>query len=194
MILPRCRSPPYRSFFDTKRLIGENIMSKKIPKKVFILQDGKYIEITFSEYCRRAEIDDTYKCMTFLPLHGMLMEVAPIAYDEFYREDRRQKYLMEQSTLNNDFSYHALTTDEFNGEDILVDDISVSEKAIENIMIRKLRLCLSKLNKRDLNLLHLIYYLNYSERQIAKMYGVSQNSIHKRKQRILQKLKNFLIN
>lgn len=170
-------------------------MDKNTPKKVFILQNGKYIEITFSEYCRRAKIDDTYKSMLFLPLHGMLMEVTPMTYDEFYREERRQKYLREQSIENDDFSYNSLTTHEFNGEDIFIDEgVSVCEKAVENIMIKKLRLCLSKLNKRDLNLLRLIYYLNYSERQIAKMYGVSQNSIHKRKQRILQKLKKFLIN
>ncbi|MBR3918362.1 MAG: sigma-70 family RNA polymerase sigma factor [Clostridia bacterium] len=170
-------------------------MNKKKPKKVFILQNGEYIEITFSEYCRRAEIYDTYKRMLFLPLYGMLMEVTPLTHEEFYREERRQKYLREQSIENDDFSYHSLTTDEFNGEDIFIDEgVSVCEKAIENIMIKKLRLCLSKLNKRDLDLLRLIYYLNYSERQIAKMYDVSQNSIHKRKKRILQKLKKFLIN
>lgn len=165
------------------------------PKKVFILQNGNYNEITFSEYCHRAEKDDTYKKMLLLPIHGMLMEVTPMTYKKFYREDRRQKYLRKLSIENDDFSYDSLTTNEFNGEDILIDESDpVDEKAIQNLMIEKLRICLPLLNEREMNLIYALYYLNLSEYKIAKMYGVSQNAIHKRKKRILHKLKKILEN
>lgn len=128
-------------------------MDKKTPKKVFILQNGKYIEIAFSEYCRRAKIDDTYKRMLFLPLHGMLMEVTQMTYEEFYREEERQKYITKLSIENDDFSYDSLTTDEFNGEDIFIDEgVPVCEKAIENILIERLHLAIQMLSDKEKNL------------------------------------------
>ncbi len=168
-------------------------MDKKTPKKVFILQNGKYIEITFSEYCRRAKIDDTYKSMLFLPLHGMLMEVTPMTYEEFYRGERRQKYLREQSIENDDFSYHSLTTDEFNGEDILIDgDVSVCEKAIENIMIEKLRTVIPLLTNEEIELLNAIFYRGLSEREWSRIVGIPQKTIHYRKWCILRKLRKLI--
>ena len=77
---------------------------KYAPKSVFILENGKYIEISYEELCNRAESDDAYKNKRFLPLYGMLMEVE----EELSRE-------------KGDISFDMLTTDDFNGQDILVD-------------------------------------------------------------------------
>ena len=90
--------------------------------KVFILEDGSYTEINYEELCRRTEIDKAYEDKLFLPLHGMLMEVEEDEYRTFYKNVRRQKYLRERSIENEDFSYDMLTTDDFNGENILVDE------------------------------------------------------------------------
>ena len=59
------------------------------PKKVFILENGEYLEISFKELRWRTEHDITYKNRLFLPLHGMLMEVTQEDYNEFYKADRR---------------------------------------------------------------------------------------------------------
>lgn len=90
-------------------------------KKVFILEDGEYIEISYEEFCQRKETDTTYKDKLFIFLHGMLMEVTANDYLEFHKDKRRQKYIDERSVDNGDFSYDMLTTDDFNGEDILID-------------------------------------------------------------------------
>lgn len=52
--------------------------------KCFILSPGGYLEIAYSELCRRRDTDRTYEDRRFIPLHGMLMEVTPEEYIRFY--------------------------------------------------------------------------------------------------------------
>lgn len=87
--------------------------------KCFILSPNGYEEITYSELCRRIDADIHYRERKFVPLHGMLMEVMPEQYADFYRAKNRQRYLDRRSAENGDISIDMLTTDEFNGADIL---------------------------------------------------------------------------
>lgn len=79
-------------------------MKKYAPKKVFILENNEYIEITYEELCRREESNPSYKDKRFLPLYGMIMEVDEAIYIEFYQMQRRQKYIDERSKDNKDIS------------------------------------------------------------------------------------------
>lgn len=81
---------------------------KYAPKKVFILENGKYKEITYSELQELEQSDKSYAKKFFLPLYGMLMEVTAETYKAYYRDKRRQKYIDERSLLNGDVSYDAL--------------------------------------------------------------------------------------
>ena len=92
---------------------------KYAPKKVFILENGVYKEISYNELKQLEQADKSYMDKFFLPLHGMLMEVTEETYKEYYRDKRRQKYIDERSKLNGDVSYNALDTDETLGEDVL---------------------------------------------------------------------------
>ena len=49
-------------------------MKKYAPRKVFILENGEYVEISYEELCRREENDPSYKDKLFLPLYGMIKE------------------------------------------------------------------------------------------------------------------------
>ena len=91
------------------------------PKKVFVLDGKTYLELSYAEFRQQK---DTYHGRRFIPLHGMLMEVPEGDYKAFYKRKRREKYLKKRSKDNGDFSYDMLTTDEFNGEDILVDAVA----------------------------------------------------------------------
>ena len=86
-------------------------MKKYAPRKVFILENGEYVEITYEELCRREEIDCTYKDKLFIPLHGMIMEVTKEQYDAFYRDHERQRYLRKR-----DIRYGLLSIDSFDTE------------------------------------------------------------------------------
>lgn len=112
---------------------------KYTPKKVFILEEGKYIEMPYEEFNRRKQEDESYREKWFLSLHGMLMEVTKEEYLSYYKEKRRQRYIEERAKKFGTFSYDALTTDEFNGEDILVDSVTDISKEVEHhLMLEKL--------------------------------------------------------
>jgi len=165
---------------------------KYAPKKVFIIENGKYIELTYEEYILRKENNDTVKF--FLPLYGVLMEVSEDTYKEYYKDRRRQKYLAECSKENGEISYDSLTTDEFNGEDILVDKIDVLEEVERKLMRDLIHKSLLLLPEEERKLMSEIYVEGLTERQLAKKYGISQVAIHKRKNKILTKLKKILEN
>ena len=159
-------------------------------KKVFVLEHGTYLELSYAQFRQQK---DTYKGRRFLPLHGMLMEVSEDEYKAFYKKKRRQKYLKERSNDNGDFSYDMLTTDDFNGEDILADTVSdTAGQAEVNVLVDKLRQAVVQLTENERQLLQMLYNHQLTERNIAARLGVSQNAIHKQKTHVLTKLKKIL--
>lgn len=171
----------------------EEITVKNAPKKVFVLENGNYKELSYEDFCLLKEKDISYSDKLFLPLHGMLMEVSPKDYTDFYKSQRRQKYIDERSAENKDFSYDMLTTDDFNGEDIIADESKpIDEQVIRKIMTDKLKSALPLLAEDEQKLIREIFYEELSERSLAEKYCISQVAIHKRKVKILDKLKKLL--
>lgn len=166
---------------------------KYAPKKVFILEKGNYKEITYSELKQLEQADKSYMDKFFLPLHGMLMEVTEEAYKEYYRDKRRQKYIDERSRLNGDVSYNALDTDETLGEDVFADEkTDVEAEVINKMTVAELRKAFLLLSPDERELIKILFIDGVTERKASEIYGVSQVAIHKRKNRILAKLKDFL--
>lgn len=166
---------------------------KYAPNKIFILENGRYQELTYEEFCKRKEQEPEFSEKLLIPIHGVLMEVTEKTYREFYRDKRRQKYIKEQEVRRGDFSFDSLDTDEFHGEDILVDmQVNVSEEVERKELIQTVRLALFLLSGADRKFVEEIFVQERTERQLAKEYGVSQVAIHKRKKRILEKLKKSL--
>ena len=166
---------------------------KKQPKTVYIIENGKYTELTYEEFRHREQTCPLYADRLFIPLHGMLMEVSEKDYLDFYKNKRRQKYIDERSAENGDFSYDMLTTDDFNGEDILPDKSEpLDEQVVQKIMTDKLKSALPLLAEDEQKLIREIFYENLSERSLAEKYDVSQFAIHKRKVKILEKLKKIM--
>ena len=125
---------------------------KYAPKKVFILENGVYREISYNELKQLEQADKSYMDKFFLPLHGMLMEVTEETYKEYYRDKRRQKYMT----------------------------------------VEQLRKAFLLLSPDERELITAIYIQNLTEREFAKKKGVYHNAVHKRKLRVLEKLKKFL--
>lgn len=168
---------------------------KYAPKKVFILLDGEYTEISYEELCYLTEESAQYADKLFIPLHGMLMEVTEDTYRDFYRDKRRQKYLYEQSKENGDISYDMLTTDEFSGEDVLIDSSEDIAILVENkIMADKLKKVILTLTEEEQLLLYRHYYADTSETELAPLYGISQQAVSKRLAKVRAKLKKLLEN
>lgn len=166
---------------------------KYAPKKVFIIKDGGYQELTYEAYCALCESDSSYKDKRLLPLHGMLMEVTEDDYKAFYKARRRQKYLVEQSQDNKDISIDMLATEEFKDREILLDaGQDVADQVVNRILLDKLRAVLPLLDKDDQELIYLHFFLNIPQTKIGRMFGLEQSSISRRINKILQKIKNLM--
>ena len=166
---------------------------KYAPKKVFILENGVYREISYNELKQLEQADKSYMDKFFLPLHGMLMEVTEEAYKEYYRDKRRQRYIDERSRLNGDVSYNALDTDETLGEDVFADEkTDVEAEVINKMTVAELRKAFLLLSPDERELIKILFIDGVTERKASEIYGVSQVAIHKRKNKILAKLKEFL--
>ena len=166
---------------------------KKEPKAVYIIENGGYTELTYEEFRRREQICPLYADKLFLPLYGSLMEVSKEDYEEYYRQRNRQIYIDRRASRNGDVSYNALTTDEFNGENILIaEQPDVCDTVVESIMTDKLKEAILKLTDEEQLLIYRHYYADIPGTELAEIYGVSQQAISKRIAKIRVKLKNLL--
>lgn len=71
-------------------------------------------------------------------------------------------------------------------------DTNVEEEVIRKLMVQKLRVSLSLLTTEEYELILALFFENKTEREYAENLGVYHNAIHKKKLRILQKLKIIL--
>ena len=167
---------------------------KYAPEKVFVKENNEYVEISYSELCKREATDESYKLKRFLPLHGMLMEVDEEFYEDFYRQKNRDEYLTWR-TKNKDVSYQDYDTEDCSGEDMLVDpDEDIVTQVTDKLMAEHVRYVVSLLPSDERELIEALFFKGYSERQWSKISGVPQRTICYRKNVILQKLKKILKN
>ena len=175
--------------------IQEDKTVKYAPKKVFILENGKYKEIPYSELQELEQSDKSYAEKFFLPLYGMLMEVTAEMYKAYYKDQRRQKYIDERSLLNGDVPYDALDTDETLGAEVFADTKTDVEAAVINKMtVAELRKAFLLLSPDEKKLLIEHFFDEKSQVELSKQYGVNQSSISRKINRIIAKLKKFLEN
>ena len=69
---------------------------------------------------------------------------------------------------------------------------SIDELVIRKMQVDKLLACLALLEQEEQHLIRDLFYNVLTERDAAKKRGVSQVAIHKRKLRILKKLKDLM--
>lgn len=160
--------------------------------QVFIQKNGGYLEISYEEFCRTQ--DTIFKDSFFISSNGVLMEVTQEFYKEYNRDKRREKY-MEERSIEKEVYYHSLDTDEFCGEEILVDpDEDVAEQVAHKMMIEKLRNALPLLDEDERKLIEEHFFMEISQVELSEIYGVNQSNISRKITRILKKLRNFLEN
>lgn len=159
-----------------------------MPKKVFILENGEYIEITFQELYQRRQNDSSFRERKFLFEDGFLMEVREHEYVSFRKEKRRQRYHTEQAAKNNDVSLESLTEETL--ASLSCDpDHEVSKVVERKIMSDALGKALMRLPEKDQLLIYQHHFAGISQSDLAKIYGVSHQAINKRIAGIYQRLK-----
>ena len=128
----------------------------------------------------------------YIHINGTPIEVTEEVYKAYYQFSNHAEYLEKKDKKKGKVLFSDLDTSETLGEAIIPDNsMSVEDLAIASIITAKLRYCISLLPLEDQALIQAVFYNGLSEREYADLIGVSQNAVHKRKRKIIKKLKEF---
>lgn len=120
------------------------------------------------------------------------VEVTEEIYKSYYKLFERERYL-DKLAEKRHISIEACNESGIQVEYIISQtEESIEDSFIKQEMLDKLELCLKMLPEQDRFLIYELFYNDKSERQLAQQLGVYQFAIHKRKLRILEKLKKVL--
>ena len=137
---------------------------------------------------------------------GQFIEVTEKIYQVYMQGDRKMRYFetdlkIERTILDESGRIQQIIPSREDSLDRLVEDnarqFEDTRESVEDAVLRKLaeddlRRALTKLTDEEYALVYALFYEGRTERDYAKELGVSQVAVHKRKQRILKKLKEIL--
>ena len=118
-------------------------MVKYAPRKVYIRESGGYVELSYTEFCRCRESDQTYMDKLFIPIQGCLLEVVREQYTDFYRDKERWRYLQKLDTKDNPLKEMLETAGEIVSQD------SDTEQAYLAFICKRLKLNFRKLSVEE---------------------------------------------
>lgn len=164
---------------------------RKAPKKIFKLENGQYIEISYEGYQELLKRDPRPHFWMF---GGMLLEIPEKEHIEMNRERSRRMYVRKLSKTIDEYSYESMMTGEYEGDIVLVGEKPDVYDIVEQKLVSDdLHKALDELSDEDRNLMQALYFEGCSERAYAKQVGLSQVAVHKRKKQVLEKLRTKLM-
>lgn len=168
---------------------------KYAPRKVYIKENGNYLELSYQDFCRRRQADQSYMDKLFIPVQGCLIEVVREQYADFYREKERWRYLKKLDASHSLLSLEGFTDSEGNVIDFVVDETAdVAETVIRAAMVDRLKAALLLLSDSEQALIQAIFFEELSEREVGRRLGITQSVVNKRKAKILAKLRKIIEN
>ena len=168
---------------------------KYAPRKVYIKENNVYVELSYTDFCRRRQADQSYMDKLFIPVQGCLLEVVREQYADFYRDKERWRYLQKLDTNHKLLSLEGFTDSEGNVIDFVVDEVvDVAETVVRAVMVDRLKAALPLLSDGEQALIQAIFFEELSEREVGLRLGVTQSVVNKRKTKILAKLRKIIEN
>ena len=165
------------------------------PRKVYIKESGSYVELSYRDFCRRRQADQSYMDKLFIPVQGCLIEVVREQYADFYKDKERWRYLKKLDTKHKLLSLEGFTDSEGNVIDFVVDEtVDVAETVVHAVMVDRLKAALPLLSDGEQTLINAIFFEELSEREVGLRLGITQSVVNKRKAKILAKLRTIIEN
>ena len=124
----------------------------------------------------------------FIELNGRQIPVGKEVYDAFKRpawKERKRSQVRAEKELSLEAFADA-------GFEIPSGEVLVDEIVEDKLLLDMLSKALSELTEEERVLIDELFFNDKSEREIAREIGVSQPAIHKRRNRILEKLKKLM--
>jgi len=191
-----CRSPPSPSgFLHFQKFRWEVLTVKYAPRKVYIKESGSYVELSYRDFCRRRQADQSYMDKLFIPVQGCLLEVVREQYADFYKEKERWRYLKKLDTNHSLLSLEGFMDSEGNVLDFVIDEtVDVAETVVHAVMVDRLKAALHLLSGSEQALIKALFFEELSEREVGLRLGVTQSVVNKRKAKIFAKLRKIMEN
>ena len=128
----------------------------------------------------------------YLYVKGKAVKVNEEIYRAYWRITEHEKYLQRKDWKHNVILFSALDHDG-HFEDNIIDEKIDLEKIVEvKMQIEELHRALNTLTKEEIELMEAIFYKEESLRSIGKKEKVSYQTIGKRRDKILEKLRKIL--
>ena len=130
----------------------------------------------------------------YIRIKDELVEVTQEVYLTYYRGNRGEETQLEKIRRNHVVSYDAFDTESALGAEMLIDTASDEPEdiVIARPMSEKLHDSISKLSEDERQLIYMLFFDGYSERENALKLGISSMTVHNKKNRILAKLLKLL--
>lgn len=139
-------------------------------------------------------------------INGQLIEVTEEVYAAYMKGDRKMRYFendlkTERFLLGENGQLRQIIPSWEDSLDRLMDDNaeqfadqheSVEETVFRKLSVEALHLALKQLSASEYALIAAIFFDGKTEREYAEELGVYRNAVHKRKMRILEKLKKLM--
>lgn len=164
---------------------------KTPPKKVFIKENGEYVELEYDKFCKMKQFNESFRERKFIPIQGNFLEVDKESYKEFYKDYERQKYLRQLEIANTVYQ-----TEESEGNEgmyrVNIADEEFENRELDRIMLSNLVKAIELLAEGERQLIDLLYCKGLSQRQAAKILQITQPAIKYRLDQLLAKLKGLM--
>ena len=168
---------------------------KYAPRKVYIKENGGYVELSYMDFCRRRQADQSYMDKLFIPVQGCLLEVVREQYADFYKDKERWRYLKKPDTNHKLLSLEGFTDSEGNVIDFIIDEtVDIVETVVYAVMVDRLKTAMLLLSDSEQALIQAIFFEELSEREVSLRLGITQSVVNKRKAKILAKLRKIMEN
>ena len=123
-----------------------------------------------------------------------LVPVTREVYAEWYKHKRYWQYQKEKDKSIGLCSFEALFSNKKESNSCYPDNrVNVEDQVLKNELENELASSLSRLSKEEFELIDAIYYKNISLRNYASKIGISHKGLEKRREKMLEKLKEELV-
>lgn len=139
-------------------------------------------------------------------VNGQFVDVSEEVYQTYMQGDRKMRYFerdlkTEWTILTDGGTTQQIIPSREDSLERLTDDNAMQfsdfGESVEDAVLRKLdedalHRALEKMTDEEYALVHALFYAGLTERAYARELHISQAAVHKKKQRILKKLKEIL--
>ena len=166
-------------------MYSEDILRQSVEVLLFLFSKSKNREQKKEDYTMDKK--DYY-----LYAKGKAVKVSEEVYKAYWKITEHERYLIKKDWKNNVILFSALDYDGHFVDNIIDERIDL-EKIVEvKMQIEELNKALATLTKKERELMEAIFYREESLRSISRKEKVSYQAIGKRRDKILEKLREIL--